>query len=383
MWLSRPRNDNQGPLSPRIAAVFAGLAVMGVVYMLFWYLPNRAELSHMLHQYRVQQIQPHSFTHLLQNSYHSILGDRRGLFPYLLRHTPILFTLVLILLAASICKRTHRPIDPSTEDKDDSPIPPLLQTSTQLFLTVWLLFGWLTLSVISYSPSRYYVSTYPAMAALAAIGLWRLADLLRAISGPDTAAVLARGGLAWLLSYHLIQSAVHREGVLDHGLTSLILYVAPTAIAIFVSVLKQISTRAGRPSQLAGAALVVWALVNAGWIAHWAFTMSYSQHSAARWLAGNLPAGSVIIGDPAPGLCMDNEFSAVPVIRGLCNDQRPLEQFVGAPRFAAVVSDSPLKAKFWNIRYPGLLGEGNLARSIHVLTWDVELYKVPADQWIR
>jgi hypothetical protein len=217
------------------------------------------------------------------------------------------------------------------------------------------------------------------MAAMAAIGLFRLPELIRALTQRDLRPKLVRGGLVWLVAYHMIQSMVHRDLLVNKEITSVALYFLPMIAALLViRGLPRLSV-----SPLWKPALACWAAINIAWLAHWGLTLDDSQYRASRWLAGNLPPGSVLMGDPAPGICLDNQFLTVPAIRNLCNTKRPLELFAGRPRYVAVVSDSPFKEQFWNRTYPGIFAAPLQFKSIHVLRWDVELYRAPAGKWVK
>jgi len=87
--------DLSKDLKKLIFAVVVGVAA----YVLVWYVPNRAEIAPMNHYYRVNQVQPHSVMHLMQNVQHAVVGDFRGVAPYLFRHTPVVFVLSLLGLA--------------------------------------------------------------------------------------------------------------------------------------------------------------------------------------------------------------------------------------------------------------------------------------------
>jgi hypothetical protein len=144
------RSDGSGgqrlerPLIRRaFVALSLSIVVVFALYFLLWYWPHRAELATMSDYYRRRQT-PTSLTNLGRNVYYAVLGDSRALTEYLFRHTPIIFTLALVGLVFR--PRTSR-------------------YSVQTYLVAWLLLGWSLLASSSYSPSRYYVTTYPAMAS--------------------------------------------------------------------------------------------------------------------------------------------------------------------------------------------------------------------------
>lgn len=125
-----------------------------------------------------------------------------------------------------------------------------------------------------------------------------------------------------------------------------------------------------------GILLGVWAIINALWIADWLGHLRYSQREADRWLASVLPADSVVLGDAAPGLCMNNRLRAVPVLPGLCNDAAPVERF--APR-ALVILNGARNVAWWRARYPEILTPANQIRLFPSLVrFEVAVYRVPA-----
>jgi 4-amino-4-deoxy-L-arabinose transferase-like glycosyltransferase len=366
LWAKR-RMEDQGPgtgdqkaisvLRPwsPVLAVLAGLAVALTLYVGLWYGPYAAEIAPMSRYYRVQQVQPKSLVALGRNVYHALLGDYRGFAPYLFRHTPVLFFLALVGIAGSF--RSERP---------------------RLYLALWLLLGWVTLAAISYSPSRYYVTTYPALAALASLGLWRSRGVWAQLVGKGTKPRLLRGALVWFFVYHLVEAITHRAGVLPIPVTNLFLYGTPSLAAWAAFAWPGSAAEAmAKPvrRKLAGAALAAWCLVNAGWLADWVLHLDYSQHRTSRWLAATLPPGSVVIGDVAPGLCLDNDFVAVHVQAGLCNWRYPIEDFAGRIRFIARL-DGRWRPLYWNKFYPELVDVGHRLTYTRVLRWDVGVYSV-------
>lgn len=183
------------------------------------------------------------------------------------------------------------------------------------FLHVWLGLPLVLLAMASYAPSRYYVLFYPALAALAALGWERVACAGAAGTRP---------------------------------------------------------LRAGR------ILLGTWAVINTLWIADWLGHLRYTQRDADRWLATVLPAGSVVLGDAAPGLCMNNRLHAVPVLPGLCNDTAPVERF--APR-ALVILNGAKNVAWWRERYPEILTPANRIRLFPSLVrFEVAVYRVPEQQ---
>jgi hypothetical protein len=130
-----------------------------------------------------------------------------------------------------------------------------------------------------------------------------------------------------------------------------------------------------RPALLAPGLLALWLVINAGWLSHWIYTLSYSQHEMSRLLSNTLPANSVLIGEAAPGVSMDNRFRVVNVLPGLCNDQQPVERFAGRPRYL-VIMDGRTRKPFWDRFYPSLLAPERRILSAKVVGWEVGIYRV-------
>ncbi len=82
-----------------------------------------------------------------------------------------------------------------------------------------------------------------------------------------------------------------------------------------------------------------------------------------------------MVGDVAPGLCLDNGLVAVNVIPGLCNGERPLEHFVGHPRYVAIL-DADKKERYWVQTYPQTVAGSHLLKQERVLKWIVGIYAV-------
>jgi hypothetical protein len=99
------------------------------------------------------------------------------------------------------------------------------------------------------------------------------------------------------------------------------------------------------------AAVAVWGIVNALWLGHWLTHQTYVHRDSSRWLAHNLPPGSVLFGDVAPGLGIQTSFRVINLIPKLCNDDQPLERFPAAPRYIVILDDQKHE-KWWGEHYP-------------------------------
>lgn len=362
------------PARTAAAAVLAGLATVLSLYAVLWYLPNRVESSAMSRYYLFEQILPKSLTHLGQNIQHAVLGDHRGFTPYLFRHMPVLFILALLGLTVPVLGRPRRPgitMSPAAR-------------RAEVYLVTWLLLGWAILAVISYSPSRYYVTTYPALAACAALALWRLPELWATLWEPSRRAGALRAALAWLLTYHAVEAIVHQRGVLPPLPTLILLYGLPTIAALAFGLLprrmwawQRVATSPGFRVKIAAMVLGLWLLTNGYWLLDWARGLSFTQYEMSRWLAQNMPPGSILIGDVAPGLCLDNRLQPVNVIPGLCNGDRPVETMAamcpGRPLYIAIL-DGRWKERYWTENYPALVAPEWRLVLTRVMRWDIGIY---------
>jgi len=353
LWIPLPPAEGRRRALRDSAGVAAGLAGVLAAWALLWYLPHRAEIDAMHRYYREAQARPKSLARLAQNVRLALLGDRYGWASCLFRHTPVVFVLALLALASRALGRR------STASRAES------------FLAAWLLSAWTVLAASSYSPYRYHVTFYPALMSLAAVALWEWRESAGRLASPGPGAAVLRAALAWLLAWHAVQSVLHRGGVLPPGPTQALLFTIPTAAAAAAAVCHGGVRWARVPIAAAG----LWTLVNAGWLAHWAATLDYTQRDLGRWLAAALPSGSVLLGDVAPGVSMDTRFLAVNVMKGLCNDDRPVERFAGRPRFILTL-DGAWMTPYWPERYRALVARSRRIRLARVLRWQIGIYPV-------
>jgi hypothetical protein len=343
-------------LSIAIVMIFA-------LYYLLWYQPHHAELTAMSHYYGARQI-PRSPALLATNIYNATLAPR-GLSTYLFHHTPVVFVLALLGLVLSLKRRMQ---------------------AVEVYLIVWLLFGCSLLAVSSYSPSRYYVTIYPALAAVAAIALWRLKELWLKLQQTDPITRLVRAVLIWFLVYHAVEITLQHYGVQGRAWGLLVLYGLPTVLCVldfaFLG-LEWLNNRFNlKPlltgPRLAAVVMVLWLVFNAFWMFAWLYRLDYSQYRMSQWLAQNVPAGSVLIGDVAPGVCLDNNFITVYVEPRLWNDVMPVEnmgkKYPDAARY--IVMDDRWKDRYWVPHYPQLVTPERRIKLARVLNWEVGVYAV-------
>ncbi len=374
--LPAPQSLSQLPLF----GLLTGLALGLVVYICVWYLPNRASLQTVNHFYMAQQLMPRGLEEIRHNIGHSLFGNERGFSSYLFRHSPVQWTLALAWLLAW----------PDLRLRMDATQPQAARYSVQAirFLMLWVGIMLTAFALVRYSPPRYYVLFYPALAALAALALAHIHEVARII----TASPIRRALLGTLLIYHLLEAALqHRSTGADallYGITigtGLLLqlgFATPTVgqseqpnnsprtqpvsssagrlaaglanrqknldgISRFMSSVGEAHKRSLLPISL----MLLWGIINAGWLLDWAGHIRYTQRDCDRWMQQNLPANAVLIGDPAPGLTLRSQFTAINVIPGLCNDDRPVETFAGRPCYI-LIFEGPNPLRWWERHYP-------------------------------
>ena len=365
-----------------VGALLTGMAIALLIYAIVWYLPNQAEIARVNRYHVHEQLLPKSLFQLGLNVQQAIKGDRfLGLLPYLFRHSPVQF--VLAVLGLATWTRTRQ----RTE----------AERRGTICLTLWLLSAWLLFAVVNYAPSRYYVLCYPALAGLAAIALADLPNLLSelwrnrwarglfaAVLTYQTTLIFVSGQTLWgnciLCAVTVIAALLpnppapfpdtlvpRREGGDISATVSLSSFPvgaeneAGNNADVVRSIASPPSLRgtsvSGKGAGGLGILLLLWAGINSLWLWDWAGHLHTTHRDADRWLATHLPPNSVLFGDCAPGLCLDNRFRTVNVIPGLCNDMEPLEQWAGFPRYVAIL-DGPYRLtneKWWHEHYPNVV----------------------------
>ncbi len=359
-------------------AVAGGMAAAVLLWLVLWWAPNRAEIGRVGRYYRVHQVQPKSPRHLWNCLFRGAFGDHRGISPYLFRHTPVAFGLALAFLGGLLVQRvrgsrTEQQPDAAPAQGSGMPTDGALQREATAYLTAWLVFGWLAISASAYSPTRYYISTYPALAAIAGLAYDRLHAVISVLGADDPTARWARGLLVGFLAFHAVGSVVHRGGVLDPATTAAVLGGVPAVMGLGALLWRP---SVGRAAATLGAAVpLAWAIVNGAWLADWLRTLRHTQFEMSTHLGRTLPADSVLIGDVAPGLCLDNRLMAINVIPGLCNGDRPVERFGGRRGYVAIL-DGRWKEAYWIERYPELVAPERRLLLRRVLRWDIGVYPI-------
>lgn len=356
-------------------ALASGLLVAALIYLVGWYLPHRAELTHMNRHYTTVQLLPHSMGQFFQNVQLGLLGDARGMFAYLLRHSPVQFVFAVFGLAFFWIRQWQARY--AEFQPDDLALSDVRRV--EKYLNLWLLFAWVALLCVNYNPSRYYVLFYPAMAGLAALSVeyWTQRwNVLR--SHPKTL-----DGVAGIVGYHVLASFLpHIFPAPKYAMMWLCLLLAVSGAAWGVRTLTAHPKRANFSGRsVMTSVLCLWAVLNAYWLTDWLTHLTYRQKETDQLLAKSLPPDSVLIGALAPGLCINNHFRVVAMIDGLCNYDHPVERYAGSSRYI-ITLDEAWRERWWDKHYPD-----SMTRNHRIMTFRgvlrphfvIGVYAVPAD----
>lgn len=345
-----------------IAATAGGMLVAGLLYAMVWLLPHWREYRHMSDFYLTYQIMPRNLLEAYADVRRAVLNYQYGLMGYLFAHMPVTIFLALTTTLLAIFRREERRRGNGAVE----------------FLLVWMWLGIALLAFIRYAPSRYYVPVYPAIVALAVIGIVRLPEITRMVWRPrEWWAHLLR---TLMLGYALYFALVFALGApFSWHLVYLTLAVAfPLAM-----VLQWITHRLLEAGDFSlrwapAAAVVLLACWNAWYFAGWYENRQYALKNLAQKLERILPQGAVVAGNCAPGVCLDAPVSTMLVIPRLANYPDPIERY-GVTH--VVVLDGIQGEYWWQKDYPELLRRRNRVMREWVGPYAISVYRVPG--WLR
>jgi 4-amino-4-deoxy-L-arabinose transferase-like glycosyltransferase len=127
------------------SSALSGIAIMLALYLFGWYLPHQDEIARISHYYLVRQYLPHSLAGVWFNLKRGLFtGDNDGVLPYLVRFAPLL----ALLAIAAATQRTR--------------------SRSDIAAWLWLGVPLVVMLFMSYTPSRYFLVFWPALAILAA-----------------------------------------------------------------------------------------------------------------------------------------------------------------------------------------------------------------------
>ena len=172
-----------------------GLAVAVSLNYLLLVRPYRAEAARADHYYLLHQYLPHTFSGIWHNLVRStVTGYGDGAFVYLLHFAPMLFVLTIVAVVA-----------------------PRLRSREDAWLWIWLGIPLAAMILMSYSPSRYFVQFWPALAGLAACAIARLPQ--RSLAYTAFGAALCVDAVMLGRSYQLRTYTVQQDArTLEHVL---------------------------------------------------------------------------------------------------------------------------------------------------------------------
>ena len=334
-----------------------GLVTVLIIYAIVWYLPHREELIAINRHYIGFQLLPKTPQRLGINLYNGWLGDDRGFAPFLFRHTPVQFVLGAIWIVSVLPRKSRRSVF-EVVNTDKSLVGNV--NPGEWFLRLWLILALAMLSFVNYAPSRYYVIFYPALAGLSAIALFRMPQIFDRMKE----SVVFRTLSGAYFGYQLSLSILHHDNiwrVIGVGASTLvggtIAYLSPSihsyvnSFQLSFKSLQELKPEKANLSRVGIATLVLWGIINGAYTLDWLAHLKYTQRDASRWLTSNLTKDSVLIGDVAPGLCLDNKFECAPVIEGLCNARDPFATQRGHMG-ALIILDGEIQESFWRKNHP-------------------------------
>ncbi len=359
-----------------------GLVAVLIIYAICWYLPNREELVEVNRHYVGFQLLPKTIQRLGINLYNGWLGDDRGTAPFLFRHSPVQFTLAILWLTGVLTKKLK---DSNLNSPDTVQLPENRLLVGESFLGIWLLLALIMLSIVNYAPSRYYVIFYPALAGLSGIALFQLPEILERLRTSAPLRLLSGAYFA----YHASLALLHHETiwrVVGVGSATIfggaLAYFAPRLLSKLNSFqfsfkwLQELKAEKSNLSRVGIGVLALWVIFNGTYLLDWMTHLQFTQRDASHWLAANFPKETVLIGDVAPGLCLDNRFLCVPVIKGLCNDKDPFALQRGFPG-ALIVLDGEIQETWWQKNHPDSIRIENRLRFLPaVVGKPVGVYKL-------
>ena len=368
-WLWRRAEGGRGVARP--AGYYAlGAALGAALYLALWGIPHQREIVRMNNYYRTAQTQPRSVWQALWFAERAFwgyrIGSNRPMLQYLETRTPVLTTLAILgVLAIPLKRRRLTGEETSRAER---------RRDGHRVLWLWAAMSLCMLAILRYSPSRYYLIAYPALAGLAAITLWRLPLLwrwARSRRGARWAPVVCLP--AFLLLYHLCVPALY---VLDVPLYEWVGRVVAALLACVLMYRLLLRLPRLKPVRsLAAGLLALFLVISLAQWTHWYMTRSYYTRDLGREMAAIVPPGGVVLGDWTANLCLDNRIRGVPVLYKLANWRDPVNRLDAD---YVLVFQTPFRLQFWRRTAPEVVQSKNLVRSFTIYDYQFRLYRVPS-----
>ena len=351
-----------------VLAYIAGAGVALLAYLVWWGIPNAAEILRMNNFYRERQSQPRSVDELVTVVRRGLIGREFGLFQRLCTRTPVLTALALAGLFAGgrfqFSARWNRRRG-GTMVRRTRP-----RREAERLLWLWFVAGILFLLASRYAPTRYYLVMHPAMAGLAAVFLHRLPSWGRLCRRSLRARFLL-GAVAVATGFHLSMPLLRVVGTrfpVEWG--AAVGFAAAIGVVVATGAPQWPQSWRSAPAWGLGLFLI-GSVGQMGW---WWTHRTYQTRELGRQLASLLPPGATLLGDFAPNLCLENRLRAIPVFRGLANDRNPVGRF--RPD-AVLVAQTPVPAGFWREIAQGVVVEENCIARLTFHRWRLHVYQVP------
>lgn len=336
--------DVAGRLLPTLVGVLTG----AIIYVAAWYAPHSGEL-HRVNKFYSGQLLPRTLQDLAHNCYVAVFGDGRGLLPYMLHHSPVATIIVILILP--LAPTVFRATKSTLQAEDGIHCEDAIQWGAFGYATAWLASLWFLFVIANYSPSRYFVLSYPALGILVGWAVERARELVANVRRCWLPITLVGA----LCVYHAMVSTADRVGYLPDASSMMGWLGGAIAILVFANVTRRTSLLIRLESiparNLIGLCGVAWLLVNVGWTGDWLTHLTYRQRTASRYLARTVPEHSVLFGALAPGLCLDNRLQVVPIIEDLCNDNAPLNRYHHVPKYVVMLDDNEWREQWWLRHY--------------------------------
>jgi hypothetical protein len=262
-----------------------------------------------------------------------------------------------------------------------------------LLFTLWLLLGLGAIAFTRYQPTRYFLIVYPALAALAAHTVWQLPALLRKGRCRLIALPLV------FLVHHLLAPLAYRIAPNYHDkIAFVVALVGVFCMTLLPSVgggrkarneplgwrgkrwREELGWREKRregwlwhTEKMPRVLIGLFLLYGMAQFTHAMATRTYQTQTISRQLAELTPPGSLIAGDWACNLCLDNDRRVAPVLMELANSGDPLRTL--KPDYV-LLGWYPKAIDYWNRVAPGLLRDENHVASFNLHGYPLRLYKV-------
>ncbi len=372
-WLWRRVGDGgsgggaHGVMRPA-ACYGAGAVVGAALYLALWGIPHGREIVRMNNYYRTAQTQPRSVRQALFFAERAFwgyrIGSNRPMLQYLETRAPVLTTLAILGLLTVPLGRTKARLSVRAARRRD----------LHRVFWLWVALGLAMLSILRYSPSRYYLTLYPAIAGLAAITLWRLPLLWRWARARQKGrwAALVICLPAFLLLYHLCVPVLYVLRVPLYEWVGRVLAAFLAFLLMYRLILRL--RRLVPVRSLAVGGLALFLVVSLAQWAHWYATRTYYTRDLGREMAAIVRPEGVVLGDWAANLCLDNRLRGVPVLYGLANWRDPVQRLRAE---YVLVFQTPFRILYWNRTAPEVVRPENQVRAFTIHDYRFRLYRVP------